>query len=69
MSLFVDELKICGGYIRNQYSWEREPGIKLRSQIVAYLNQIEQLGVDTFLANYKAAIIAEKKNCLPCVIS
>ena len=61
MSLFVDELKICGGYIRNQYSWEREPGIKLRSQIVAYLNQIEQLGVDTFLANYKAAIIAEKE--------
>ena len=60
MSLFVDELKICGGYIRNQYSWEREPGIKLRSQIVAYLNQIEQLGVDTFLAN-KAAIIAEKE--------
>ena len=30
-------------------------------KITAYLNQIEQLGVDTFLANYKAAIIAEKE--------
>lgn len=34
---------------------------EILDKITAYLNQIEQLGVDTFLANYKAAIIAEKE--------
>ena len=34
---------------------------EILEKITAYLNQIEQLGVDTFLANYKAAIIAEKE--------
>lgn len=32
------------------------------SQIVSYLNQMEQLGVDTFLANYKQALEKTKED-------
>lgn len=50
--LFIDGFSITEQESRYSEFFEK---------ITAYLNQIEQLGVDTFLANYKAAIIAEKK--------
>ena len=47
----IDNIEICRGkYYRD-----------IIGQIVAYLNQIEQLGVDTFLENYKAAVIVQKE--------
>lgn len=50
--LFIDGFEITKReYVRSE----------ILDKITAYLNQIEQLGVDTFLANYKAAIIAEKE--------
>ena len=49
---FIDGFEIC----------EKELiGTNILDKIVAYLNQIEQLGVDTFLSNYKAAIIKKKE--------
>ena len=50
--LFIDGFSITEQESRYSEFFEK---------ITAYLNQIEQLGVDTFLANYKAAIIAEKE--------
>ena len=50
--LFIDGFEICEKRLINS---------EILDKITAYLNQIEQLGVDTFLANYKAAIIAEKE--------
>lgn len=50
--LFIDGFEICE---------KKSVNSEILDKITAYLNQIEQLGVDTFLANYKAAIIAEKE--------
>ncbi len=50
--LFIDGFEICE---------KKSVNSEILDKITAYLNQIEQLGVDTFLANYKAAIIVEKE--------
>lgn len=50
--LFIDGFEICE---------KKSVNSEILDKITAYLNQIEQLGVGTFLANYKAAIIAEKE--------
>lgn len=48
------------------YSDDKEIEVRIKklslSQIVSYLNQMEQLGIDTFLANYKQALEKTKED-------
>lgn len=67
ISLRLGHFLIDGIWMLNFYSNGKHDSNIDGSKMVAYLNQIEQLGVDTFLANYKQSLVQAKGElCVLC---
>ena len=60
ISIRTGKFLIDGIFMLNFYTNGKHDSVIDGSKMVAYLNQIEQLGVDTFLANYKQSLAQTK---------